>query len=84
MPFSSSEISSEIVCSVSSFVDGISVLSSFTTVSYTHLDVYKRQVFAYFKTLQSLYLIYVMSWTRTAIAGNIYLAYHYKMWIRDR
>ena len=35
-------------------------------------------VFAYFKTLQSLYLIYVISWTLTAIAGNIYFAYHYK------
>lgn len=35
-------------------------------------------VFAYFKTLQSLYLIYVISWTLTAIAGNIYFAYHYR------
>lgn len=35
-------------------------------------------VFAYFKTLNSLYLVYVSSWTITAIAGNIYFAYHYR------
>ena len=35
-------------------------------------------VFAYFRTLESLYLVYVSSWTVTAIAGNIYFAYHYR------
>lgn len=35
-------------------------------------------VFAYFKTLQSLYLVYICSWIVTAIAGNIYFAYHYR------
>ena len=39
-------------------------------------------VFAYFKTLESIYLVYVSSWTVTAIAGNIYFAYHYRK-IRD-
>ena len=35
-------------------------------------------VFAYFATLESIYLVYVSSWTLTAIAGNIYFAYHYR------
>ena len=35
-------------------------------------------VFAYFKTLPSLYLIYVISWTLTALAGNLYFEYHYR------
>ena len=35
-------------------------------------------VFAYFRTLQSLYLVYICSWIVTAIAGNIYFAYHYR------
>lgn len=35
-------------------------------------------VFAYFHTLESLYLVYLFSWIVTALAGNIYFFYHYK------
>ena len=35
-------------------------------------------VFAYFKTIQSLYLLYVFSWTITAIAESIYFITVYK------
>ena len=35
-------------------------------------------VFAYFHTIKSLYLLYIFSWTLTAIAGNLYFIYHYK------
>lgn len=35
-------------------------------------------VFAYFKTIPSLYLLYIFSWTITAIAETIYFIYAYK------
>ncbi len=35
-------------------------------------------VFAYFGTIQSLYLLYIFSWSLTAIAEIIYFAYCYK------
>ena len=35
-------------------------------------------VFAYFHTITSLYLVYLFTWTVTAIAENIYFAYSYK------
>ena len=35
-------------------------------------------IFAYFKTLQSLYLLYACSFTFTGILGNIYLLYAYR------
>lgn len=35
-------------------------------------------VFAYFKTIQSLYLLYVFSWTLTAVAEIIYFTFIYK------
>lgn len=35
-------------------------------------------VFAYFHTLQSLYLVYVSAWTITALCGNTFFIYHYR------
>lgn len=35
-------------------------------------------VFAYFRTIPSLYLLYIFSWTITAIAENIYFIVSYK------
>jgi len=35
-------------------------------------------IFAYFHTLQSLYLLYIFSWTLTALAGNAYFIWHYR------
>lgn len=35
-------------------------------------------VFAYFHTLQSLYLVYVSAWILTAICGNLFFIYHYR------
>lgn len=35
-------------------------------------------VFAYFHTLESLYLIYICSWTLTGIVGNVYFLRRYK------
>ena len=35
-------------------------------------------VFAYFKTIPSLYLLYVFSWTITAVAEIIYFLHIYK------
>lgn len=40
--------------------------------------VWLLTIFAYFKSLESLYLVYVCSWIVTAIAGNIYYLYHYR------
>ena len=55
-----------------------SMLSRERAVSYTHLDVYKRQVFAYFHTIPSLYLLYVFSWSITAVAEILYFIRIYK------
>lgn len=35
-------------------------------------------VFAYFHTLQSLYLVYVSAWILTAICGNLFFIHHYR------
>lgn len=35
-------------------------------------------VFAYFHTLQSLYLVYISAWILTAICGNLFFIYHYR------
>ncbi|MEI3245675.1 MAG: MATE family efflux transporter [Lachnospiraceae bacterium] len=35
-------------------------------------------IFAYFKTLPSLYLLYVCSWFVTALAGNLYFFHSYR------
>lgn len=35
-------------------------------------------VFAYFHTLQSLYLVYVSAWILTAICANLFFIYHYR------
>lgn len=35
-------------------------------------------VFAYFRTLESIYILYVCAWVFTAIAGNIYLYKEYR------
>ncbi len=39
-------------------------------------------VFAYFKTIVSLYLVYVTSWVLTAIAENIYFAIIYRKYVK--
>lgn len=35
-------------------------------------------VFAYFHTLQSLYLVYVSAWILTALCGNLFFIHHYR------
>lgn len=35
-------------------------------------------VFAYFHTLQSLYLVYISAWILTAICGNLFFIHHYR------
>lgn len=35
-------------------------------------------VFAYFHTLQSLYLVYVSAWILTTICGNLFFIHHYR------
>ena len=40
-------------------------------------------VFAYFGTIQSLYLLYIFSWSITAIAETIYFVYAYKRQTAD-
>ncbi len=41
-------------------------------------------VFAHFRTIQSLYLLYIFSWTLTAIAENIYFFRVYRrVWLPD-
>ncbi|MDD5934904.1 MAG: MATE family efflux transporter [Clostridiales bacterium] len=35
-------------------------------------------IFAYYRTIKSLYLLYIFSWTITSIPGNIYFLWHYR------
>ncbi len=44
--------------------------------------VWVYTVFAHFETMESLYLLYIFSWTLTAIAEIIYFVWSYKKYIR--
>ncbi len=58
---------------------GKSIMPTFIVImgSVVFRIVWLVTVFAYFRTLHSLYLVYLCSWIVTSIAGNIYFAYHY-------
>ena len=44
--------------------------------------VWVYTVFAYFGTIQSLYLLYVFSWSITAIAEMVYFGFSYRKRMR--